>query len=310
MTKKEIDMKKTKKNNKKIIGLVLVFIGIVGLLGSFGDAGFSVDTAMGSVCCIVPGVILILLDKKDEKTTNTTPKPQLETTPSAPATEAPKEKVIPDGSKNYNLFHDFLDGQFLCYEYEQNVCLIDNSFDAIVGNGGKQITFEFEPENEHDNKAVALYVEGKKIGYVYRGQTQDMIHSYYKQGRQICGYLNKYSVAEKTATYKIGFYKPMEYFESKEFSLVKTTKRIDEYSTRAENLSFCNEGDVLTIECDSFADDSYVVYADGYNEIGELPKSAVNFIEENNPRKIYGILNSCEEDENGKLKAKISVYLI
>lgn len=303
-------MKKTKKNDKMIIGLVLVAIGIIGFFGSFGDAGFSADTAMGSVCFIAIGAILILIEKKAKKNGNKTPTPHTETIPSAPATETPKENVIPDGTKNYDLFHDFLDGQFLCYEYEKNVCLLDDSFDAIVGNGGKQITFEFEPENEFDSKAVALYVEGKKIGYVYRDQTQDMIHSYYKQGRMICGYLNKYSVAEKTATYKIGFYKPAEYFENKQFSLVKTSKRIDEYTTRSENLSFCNEGDVLTIECDSFADDSYVVYADGYAEIGELPKSAVNFIEENNPRKIYGILNSCEEDDNGKLKAKITVYLI
>ena len=297
-----------KKSKKMIIGLVLVAIGIIGFFGSFGDAGFSATTAVGSAFCIVPGVILILLEKKAKKTTNTTP--QLETIPSAPATEAPKEKVIPDGSENYDLFHDFLDGQFLCYEYEQNVCLIDDSFDAIVGNGGKQITFEFEPENEHDAKAVALYVEGKKIGYVYRGQTQDMIHSYYKQGRQICGYLNKYSVAEKTATYKIGFYKPMEYFESKQFTLVKTGKKVSEFENRADNLSWCKDGDFAIIQLDSIVDGNYVVLADGYREIGELPKAAVNFIEENNPKKIYGILNSCEEDENGKPKAKITVYLI
>lgn len=301
-------MKKTKKNDKMIIGLVLVAIGIIGFFGSFSEAGFSGETAFGSVCFIVAGAILIFLEKKQKKLPLA--KPQTASVPATQPTETPKENVIPDGTKNYDLFHDFLDGQFLCYEYEKNVCLLDDSFDAIVGNGGKQITFEFEPENEFDSKAVALYVEGKKIGYVYRDQTQDMIHSYYKQGRMICGYLNKYSVAEKTATYKIGFYKPMECFESKQFSLVKTTKKIDEYSTRAENLSWCKDGDFAVIQLDSIVDGNYVVLADGYSEIGELPKSAVNFIEENNPRKIYGILNSCEEDDNGKLKAKITVYLV
>ena len=303
-------MKKNKKTNKMIIGLVLAVIGIIGFFGSFGEAGFSTDTALGSIAFLVAGAILIYLEKNQKKTAITTTTPATETTSSTPATETPKENAIPDDTKNYDLFHEFLDGQFLCYEYEENVCLIDGAFDAIVGNGGKQITFEFEPENEFDDKAVALYVEGKKIGYVYRGKIQDMIHSYYKQGRKICGYLNKYSAAEKKATYKIGFYKPAEYFESKQFSLTKTTKKIDEYTTRAENLSYCDEGDVVTIESDSFTDDCYVVYADGYSEIGELPKSAVTFIEENNPRKIYGILNTIEEDDNGKLKAKITVYLI
>ena len=302
-------MKKNKKTNKMVIGLVLLIVGIIGLFGSFGEAGFSAETSLGSVCCIVPGAILIYLEKNQKKSTITKTATD-EAAQTQPPKEAPKETTIPDGTKNYDLFHEFLDGQFLCYEHEENVCLIDDAFDGIVGNGGKQITFEFEPENEFDDKAVALYVEGKKIGYVYRGKIQDMIHSYHKQGRQISAHLNKYSAAGKKATYKIGFYKPAEYFENKQFSLVKTTKKIDEYTTRAENLSYCDEGDVLTIESDSFTDDSYVVYADGYNEIGELPKSAVNFIEENNPKKIYGILDTIEEDDNGKLKAKITVYLI
>lgn len=303
-------MKKNKKANKMIVGLVLVAIGIIGFFSSFGKVGFSTETALGSVCCIVAGAILIYIEKKQKWQPIATPTPQTEPVPATQTTEKQKENAIPDGTKNYDLFNEFLDGQFLCYEYEENVCLMDDSFDGIVGNGGKQITFEFEPENEYDSNAVALYVESKKIGYVHRGMIQEMIHSYYKQGRQICGYLNKYSAAENTATYKIGFYKPAEHFESKQFSLVKTTKKVDEFTTRAENLSYCDEGDVLTIECDSFTDDSYVVYTDGYAEIGELPKAAVNFIEENNHKKIYGILNTLEEDENGKLKAKVTVYLI
>lgn len=296
--------KTNKKANKKTVGLVLLIIGIIGFFGAFGDNGFSADTALGSIFFIAIGIALFIYKKKPKNTTTTTA-----TQPPAPHQE-PKKEVIPDGTKNYDLFHDFLDGQFLCYEYEENVCIIDDAFDAIVGNGGKQITFEFEPENEYDSKAIALYVEGKKIGYVYQGQTQDMIHSYHKQNRQICAYLNKYSIDDKTATYKIGFYKPMDYFESKQFSLVKTTKKIDEYSNRADNLALCNEGDVLTIECDGIVDETYVVYTDTYDEIGELPKSANTFIDEYNPKKIMGIFDSCEEDENGKLKAKITIYLI
>ena len=104
-------------------------------------------------------------------------------------------------------------------------------------------------------------------------------------------------------------YKLSNYFERKQFPLVKTTKRIDEYTNRADNLSACDEGDLLFIEKE-FLEDNYIVTTDTFNEIGELPKSAINFIEENCPSKIYGILDSCEEDENGKLKAKITVYLI
>lgn len=229
-------------------------------------------------------------------------------------TTPPKKEATPDGMKDYNLFHDYIDGQFLCYQYEEQICFIkddtiNEKFSFVIGNGGKQLLFDFEPDNEFDCMAVAIYLGDKKLGYVYSGQTQEMIHSYHRQGRTICGYLNKYSVENHTATYKIGFYKPISCLESKQFALTKTTKKIDEFSSRAENLSFCDAGDVLYIEKE-FLEDSYIVSTDTFDEIGELPKSAVNFIEDYSPKKIYGIFDGCEEDDNGRLKAKITVYLI
>jgi len=196
--------------------------------------------------------------------------------------------------------------QKICFIKDDN---IEEKFSYVIGNGGKKVQFQFEPDNPYDSMAVAIYLEDKKLGYVYNGQTQEMIHSYHKQGRLICGYLNKYSVEERTATYKIGFYKPLDYFENKQFTLTKTTKRIDEYTTRAENLEDCAEGDFLLIEKE-FLGENYIVFNDSNDEIGELPKSAVNFIEEYCPDKICGIFNSLEEDENGKTKAKITIYLI
>ena len=305
-------MKRNKKTDKKTIGLVLLIIGIIGFFGSFTDTGFSATTALGSACFIAIGIAMFIYKQK-QNTTTTTP---TTTAPQSPAPhQEPKTEVIPDGKKDYNLIPNYANGQFLAYEYEETICFIrddnpEEKFGYVIGNGGKQITFEFEPENQYDCMAIAIYLGDKKLGYVYSGRTQEMMHDFYRKGWEICAHINKYSTENKTATYKVGFFKPLDRFESKQFSLVKTTKKIDEYSNRADNLSCCNEGDVLTIECDGIIDENYVVYADGYNEIGELPKSAVNFIDEHNPKKIMGILNSCEEDENGKPKAKITIYLI
>ena len=289
-----------KKSKKFIIGIVLIATGIIGIGGS----------VIGGILVAAIGAILILLDKNEKATAEMLEKIETYT----PTDSTPKKEEIPDGEKNYDLFFEYLDGQFLCYQYEQKICFIkddniEEKFGYIIGNGGKKLKFEFEPDNPYDSMAVAIYIDDKKLGYVYSGQTQDMIHSYHKQGRLICGYLNKYSAEEHTATYKIGFYKPVDCFENKQFSLTKTSKKIDEYTNRADNLSNCDEGDLLFIERE-FLGENYIVSTDGYDEIGELPKSAVNFIEENCPNKIYGIFNSCEEDENGKLKAKITVYLI
>lgn len=302
-------MKKNKKTNKKTIGLVLLIVGIIGFFGAFTDTGFSADTALGSACIIAVGIVLFINKQKPNNTTTATA-PQ---TPSSH--QEPITNDTPDGKKDYNLLPEYTDGMFLAYEYEENICFIkddtlEERFGYIIGNGGKQLLFEFEPDNKYDCMAIAIYLNDKKLGYVYSGRTQDMIHDYHRKGWEICAHINKYSTENSTATYKIGFYKPFECFENKQFSLVKTTKKIDEYSNRAENLSLCNEGDMLTIECDELTEDSYVVYTDTYDEIGELPKSAVSFIEEYNPKRIMGIMNSCEEDENGKLKAIITIYLI
>jgi hypothetical protein len=157
--------------------------------------------------------------------------------------------------------------------------------------------------------AIAIYLEDKKLGYVYNGQTHEMIHDFYNKGWQVSAHLNKYSIKEKNASFKIGFYKPLDRLISEQFTLVKTSKKIDEYTSRDENLSYCDEGDLLHIEKE-FLGENYIVSTDGYDEIGELPQSATSFIEEYNPQRIYGIFNNLEEDENGKIKAKITVYLI
>ena len=294
-----------KKSKKFIIGLVLLAVGIIGILGLVGD--FSTELLLGSIGLIVSGVVLILLDKK---TTDTTP-----VVTEAPPTITPKKEETPDGEKDYNRLPNYANGMFRCYEYEEKICFIkedsiEEKFGYVIGNGGKQLLFEFEPDNKYDSMAVAIYLDDKKLGYVYGGQTQEMIHDFYHKGWEICAHLNKYSTKDMTASYKIGFYKPIDRLISKQFSLVKTTKKISEFENRADNLHWCKEGDFAIIELDSVVDRNYVVLADGYREVGELPQSAVSFIEEYSPNKIYGIFNSCEEDENGKLKAKITVYLI
>lgn len=290
-----------KKSKKFIIGIILIAIGILGIGGS----------VFGGILTIAIGVLLLYLDKKNNKTVESTQTQVMAYTPYVPT---PK-KEIPDGEKDYNLLPRFDNGMFCCYEYEQKICFIkddniEEKFGYVIGNGGKQLLFEFEPDNPYDSMAVAIYLDDKKLGYVYSGQTQEMIHDYHNKGWEICAHLNKYSKEDMTASYKIGFYKPIDRFISKQFTLTKTTKKISEFENRADNLYWCKEGDFAVIKLDSVIDRNYIVLADGYREVGELPLSASRFIEDYNPKKIYGIFNSCEEDENGKIKAKITVYLI
>lgn len=303
---------KKKKSKKFIIGLILAIVGVLGFFSLATNPENKVEVVIFSLIILAVGAFLIFIDKKKTlkavKADKKDEKPV--TSPEKVSTTYTEKKKIPDGEMNYNLFQDVVDNSALTYQYEESLCVIDGAFEHIPGNGGKTLIFKQEPENPHDNKAVAIYLNDTKIGYIYRGTIQDMFNDYTKRGWLVSGYLNKYSVADNKATYKIGFYKPFESFVSKQFSLVKTKKKIDEYSNREDNLFCCSDGDLLFIDEE---DDCYIVYNESYAEIGELPKSASNFINNNEYKKIIGIfIESNEEDEyaDEKEKAQITVYLV
>lgn len=208
-----------------------------------------------------------------------------------------KTETVPDGQMNYNLFEEIVESSILQYEYETEFFLSENALEHINGNGGKGVTFVRETNNAYDSAAVAIYLNDHKLGYVYRGGIQDMINDWIKRKHFFIGYINKYSVANKSATIKIGFYKPLDSFPSYETTLVKTKKKIDEYTTREDNLDSCEAGDVVTIEFDS-CENQAIVYDDFYQQIGELPIKALTFCEEYENRDIKGIITACEYNED------------
>lgn len=208
---------------------------------------------------------------------------------------------------DYNLFPEIYCDSALCYQYENQIFLSDGAINTISGNGGKFLIFKQEPENMYDGNAIEIYLGDSKIGYIYRSRNQDMVNDYIRRGWHVLGYINKYSVSENKATYKTGFYKPLDVLDSKTFSLIKTSKKIDDDYTRQECLYDCSVGDLVTLNYDADSD-SYVVWAD--NEIGELPKSASTFIAADIHKNIVCVISSFNIDDNDKAKAAVTVYLV
>ena len=102
---------------------------------------------LGGVLVVGAGAVLIVLDKKSTMTTDATP---TQATYNAPIPPTPAKVEVPDGEKNYDLFYEYLEGQFLCYQYEKEICFIkddnfEEKFSYVIGNGGKQLKFDFEP---------------------------------------------------------------------------------------------------------------------------------------------------------------------
>ena len=112
-----------------------------------------------------------------------------------------------DGKRDLDLLPSVNDGYILKYSYERDICFIDKSNIYLVeGHSGHQVEFEKEPDNPHDNNAVKINLNGVTLGYVYRGQTQDMINDWIDRQWPTCAYINRYNIEEGTATYKVGFY--------------------------------------------------------------------------------------------------------
>lgn len=312
------------KENKLIDFLLCLFFGYIGV-----HKFYEKNVKMGILYLFTGGLcgfgwiidtirLLVALLSKDnvistESQEHISAQPQVLTSAEFdPADEEPKveiksdpipkasssKPVVPESEKTYHLFSSIEGDNYLKYEYERDLCL-SSGVDAadLSGKGGTPITFVQEPDNKYDDKAVAIYLEAKKIGYVYRGRTQDMCNDWFKRDMLFIGHLAKINVAENTATYKIGFYRPLEERENKLFPLLRVTKTVEDFeiSSRYDNLSVMDEGD----EVDYYNGTVY----DGTDELGELSDKAIDFIEQF--EKVALIIESLDDN-----KAKIRVYSI
>lgn len=164
------------------------------------------------------------------------------------------------------LINDWL----LRYAYEYEICLIDHTAAEFEHLLGREISFMQEPENPHDENAVAVYCDSVKIGYVYRVNHQDMFNSWIEHNEHIFAYIYSIDAEKNTIVYHVGFYKPVYKFEKKSYTLVHVN------AERREYLPFCDDGEQLKVE--NGIDDEYIV-ENHMGEIGVLPKSAVSFID-------------------------------
>ena len=104
-----------------------------------------------------------------------------------------------------------VNGKPLTYQYTNEISVYEglSNYDSIMkyisSNIGKEICFVREPSNPYDEHAIKIFLDNKDIGYVHRGQTQNMINGWKKKGEPIKAYI--YSCDGQTAYYKIGFYK-------------------------------------------------------------------------------------------------------
>lgn len=227
---------------------------------------------------------------------------------SQPIKQQPKAQTKPESEKNYDLFDDYDadDDTYLTYSYEESLAFANTS--VLTGNGGKVITFKQEPDNEYDKNAVAVYLNDTKVGYLYRGRTQDMVNDWINRDLPFWGYVNKIDTANNKATIKIGFYRSLNELTMKKFRLTRITKKADEFgSSRCDNVGSCSDGDLVEYTT-SFDSDNYIITDECGEELGEVGAKAVEFIDEYEDSIKFMRINNIEDTDSGGYKADIEIF--
>ena len=195
---------------------------------------------------------------------------------------------------------------FRKYQYEREVALSGVTADTLASKRLHRIRFQCENDNPENPFAVAAYIDDVKIGYIHNGYVQDMINDWIKRDDLFGAFLSSVDPSQNKAVMQIAFYKPADKINSKVFSLSKMSKKDSLGTPRSEFLYLCSAGDIVEIEEDVL-EDCYVVSCDG-NEIGELGESFANWLGDNNIDEFGGIIETLEENDDGKYKVTIKVY--
>lgn len=141
-----------------------------------------------------------------------------------------------------------------------------------------------QPDNEFDKNAIAVKTDNINLGFVPKGNLQEMVIDYLSDDdRYVMAWLVDVDEQNKKLIMAMGFYKRERLEPTLEFTckLTKTSKKDDFGIKRSENLECTSEGEELSIiqetDFDTF-DESYIIMSSS-GEIGELPKSAVSKLE-------------------------------
>lgn len=186
------------------------------------------------------------------------------------------------------------------YNYPDVEVVGTNHYDLTGIEVNMRVTLKPEPENPHDDKAVAVYVGNIKIGFLPKNKLQDMYHDYRFKGGVITAVIS--AVSPDKATIELNYYKKKDMVaelernhETKTFKLTGNGKE-----EMQEAISFSSVGDEVTYTYD-FEKDKYL--ASTVDDIGYFPKSAEKHLENGAEAYIYDI----DTDDNGKYYVEVIV---
>lgn len=293
--------------NKTVALLLCIIVGYLGIHRFYlGKTKTGVLYLLTGGLCGIGWIVDIILIYTDRFSGVSWQNSSVSQTIQAPAQNAPVVTPVSTPlSKPMPHLLPITDGKGLKYEYENDLCVIDTNAEQLGAELGGLITFKQEFENSNDNEAVAIWQSERKLGYIYRGQSQEIANRWLKNGDLILGFISAIDIPNNKVKYKIGFYKPLEQMEKGTFKLTGIRQKDALGDLRQDNLEYCSVGDAVSVEIDNESE-KYIVWSGG-GEIGVLPKKAEDFL--GSKDKAVGILTKMECDDEGKYAAEVEIYI-
>lgn len=253
------------------------------------------------IITIIPSLLLLLFFTLGKNNKDKTSKKNIQDEKTSPMSEKksmtnsslPMSNEIKNTTKKlYNcLPENYLFNIPLAYSYDYvKVCIIKGQEPDITKlQIGMEVELKQEPNNQYDNKAVAILVNDEKIGYMYKGQLKDMANDFISHMKSyVFGYITE--IKNNEIYLNLGYYKKLypKYAHSTTFKLTGTGALEIQ-----ENLSYCSEDDEVEFNFD-YDKDCYA--AETPDLIGYAPKNKNEIIK--NADKYYSFISSIDEKED------------
>lgn len=202
-------------------------------------------------------------------------------------------------------------GQFVpAYHYEDvDLCTLDETiFDVPDFAPGAALTLKHEPENEHDPHDVALFLDGRKVGYLYRGKLQDMANDWLATRRPVLAILTAVDDDAKKARIALAFYDVTRFKKLLRLHPNARTYRLtgNANAEMQENIELCSRGDLCDLDYD-FDKEKYLVSAGV--DIGYLPASAARLVEDAGEDACEVFVASTGTSDSGRAVVEVYVFV-
>lgn len=239
----------------------------------------------------IPSLILFLMFKFCKNSKNKVSKKNVQE-----KTDEKTSSTSNESKKTTNILYNCLPAYYLfniplAYSYDYvKVCIIKGQEPDITKlEIGMEVELKQEPNNQYDNKAIAILANDEKIGYMYKGKLKDMANDFINDMKSyVFGYITE--IKNNEIYLNLGYYKKIypKYAHSTTFKLIGTGA-----IEIQDNLLYCSEDDEVEFNFD-YDRDCYVVETPDL--IGYAPKNKNEIIK--NANKYYAFISSIDEKED------------